>query len=179
MERPARYHPILVGIHWLSAFLVIAMLIMGLFILRRMPNIEAKIPYLAIHMATGIIILLLTILRLVVRFSTKLPAPARAGRASLDLVGNITHILLYLGMIAMGLSGLGIASQAGLMDIVLGRSGDSLPINLYIYPSRFGHAYVGMALLLLISLHVAAAFYHQFLRKDNLFARMSFRKGGS
>jgi cytochrome b561 len=159
--------------------LVIAMLVMGLFFLKRMPNNEAKIPILAIHMATGIIILLLTILRLVVRFSTKLPPPARAGNIFLDMVGNVTHILLYMGMIAMGLSGLGIASQAGLMDIVFGGSGAHLPANLYVFPSRIGHAYVGLALLALIGLHIAAAFYHQFLRKDNLIARMSFRKGNS
>lgn len=176
MNKPPRYHPFLVVIHWLSALLVIAMLLMGIFWLKQTPNDEAKIPLFAIHMATGITILLLTVLRLVVRFATRLPAPARSGSAFLDVVGNITHILLYLGMLAMGLSGMGAASQAGLMDIVFGGSGNPLPANLYVFPARIGHGIVGQALLVLIGLHIAGAFYHQWLRKDNLIARMSLRK---
>ncbi len=178
MNRPVRYHPILVVIHWLSALLAIAMLAMGLFFLKQMPNNEAKIPLLAIHIAIGITILLLTVVRLLVRFSTKLPSPARSGSAFLDMVGNVTHILLYMGMIAMGLSGLGVASQAGLMDIVFGNSNAPLPGNLYVFPSRIWHGYIALSLLVLIGLHLAGAFYHQFLRKDNLIARMSFRKDG-
>ncbi len=176
MNKPLRYHPILVVIHWLSAFLVIAMLLMGLFWLKQTPNVEAKIPLLAVHMATGITILLLTIVRLVVRFSTKLPAPSRSGSAFLDMVGNVTHVFLYMGMLAMGLSGLGIASQAGLMDIVFGGSSAPLPTNLYVFPARIWHGYLGLALLALISLHVAAAVYHQFIRRDNLIGRMAIRK---
>lgn len=176
MSKPARYHPLLVVIHWISALLVIAMLMIGMFSLKRMPNTEAKIPFLAIHMTIGITILLLTVLRLVVRFSTKLPAPAKTGSAFLDLLGNLTHILLYMGMLAMGLSGLGIASQAGLMDIVFGRSGMPLPVNLYIFPARIGHGFVALVLVALVGLHLAGALYHQVVRKDNLIARMSLRK---
>ncbi|MBI4732212.1 MAG: cytochrome b/b6 domain-containing protein [Chloroflexi bacterium] len=176
MSRPARYHPILVIIHWLSAVLVVSMLLMGIFFLKQMPNTEAKIPYLAIHMVIGITILLLTILRLVLRFSTRLPAPARSGSAFLDMLGNVTHMLLYMVMLAMALIGMGTASQAGLMDIVFGGSGAPLPGNLYIFPARIWHGYIGLALVALIGLHLAGAFYHQYLRRDNLIARMSLRK---
>lgn len=175
MKKPARYHPVLVVIHWLSAFLVIAMLLMGLLSLRQMPNTAAKIPFLAIHMVTGIAILLLTVLRLLVRFSTRLPAPARSGSAFLDLLGNVTHSLLYMGMLAMGLAGMGAASQAGLMEIVFGKSGASLPADLYVFPARAWHGYLGIALIVLIGLHLAGVFYHQFLLKDNLLARISLR----
>ncbi len=173
MSKPTRYHPVLAVIHWLSALLVLAMLLMGLFVLKQMPNTDAKIPYLAIHMAIGIAILLLTVFRLVVRFSTKLPAPAKSGHFLLDMLGNVTHILLYMGMLAMGLSGMGIASQAALMDIVFGRSGSPLPDNLYVFPSRIGHGFIALVLLALIGLHLAGAAYHQFLLKDKLLLRMS------
>lgn len=173
MSKPSRYHPVLAIIHWLTALLVIFMLLAGIFSLKQMPNTNAKIPFLAIHMVTGITILLLTAFRLVVRFTTKLPAPAKSGHFLLDLLGNLTHILLYMGMLAMGLSGLGIASQAALMDIVFGRSGAPLPENLFVFPSRIGHGTIALVLLVLIGLHLAAVVYHQFLRKDNLLARMS------
>jgi cytochrome b561 len=173
MTKPTRYHPVLAVTHWLSALLVLFMLLAGIFSLKAMPNTDAKIPFLAIHMVAGITILLLTAFRLVVRFTTKLPAPAKSGHFVLDILGNVTHILLYMGMLAMGLSGLGIASQAALMDIVFGRSGSPLPDNLYVFPSRIGHGYIGLGLLALIGLHLAGVAYHQFLRKDRLITRMS------
>lgn len=173
MVKPTRYHPVLAVIHWLSALLVISMLLMGLFLLKQMPNTAAKIPFLAIHMVIGITILLLTAFRLVVRFSTKLPAPAKSGHFLLDMLGNVTHMLLYMGMLAMGLSGLGIASQAALWDVVFGRAGSPLPDNLYVFPSRIGHGYIALFLLALIGLHLAGAAYHQFLLKDKLLLRMS------
>lgn len=176
MSKPTRYHPVLAVIHWVSALLVISMLLFGIFLLKQMPNTTAKIPFLAIHMVIGITILLLTITRIVVRFATKLPAPARSGNFFLDMLGNITHILLYIGMLGMGLSGLAIASEAGLMGIVFGRSGSALPQNLYIFPARIGHMYIALGLLALIGLHLAGVVYHQFLRKDKLISRMSPRK---
>ena len=176
MKKPAQYHPILVVIHWVIAALVFLMLLVGLFYLKYMPNADAKIPILAIHMVIGITLIFLSLARLVVRFSTKLPAPAKSGNAFFDLLGSVTHMLLYMGVLAMGLSGMGAATQAGLMDIVFGRSGAPLPPNLYIFPARIGHGYVALGLLALIALHLAGAAYHQFLRKDNLIARMSLRK---
>lgn len=174
MSKPARYHPLLVIIHWLSALLVGTMLLVGMFMLKQMPNTEAKIPSLAIHMATGIAILLLTALRVVVRLSTRLPAPARTGSAFLDVVGRVTHVLLYVGMIGMGISGLGVASQAGLFASVFERSGAPLPEDFFSFPARYGHGYLALGLLALVGLHIGAALYHQFIRRDNLLARMSF-----
>lgn len=176
MKKTARYHPLLIVIHWISAFLVIVMLLVGMFSLKQMSNTESKIVPLAIHMATGITILLLTIIRLVVRLSTRLPAPARSGSAFLDGVARLTHVLLYLLTIAMALAGMGTASQSGLIQIVFGGSGAPLPEDFFAFPARFGHRYLAFALLALTGLHVAAAFYHQFLRRDNLLARMSLRK---
>lgn len=176
MSRPVRYHPLLVILHWLSAFLVIVMLLVGMFALKQMPNTEAKIPSLALHMGVGITILLLTALRVIVRLSTRLPAPAKTGSALLDIVGRVTHVLLYVGMIGMGISGLGIASQAGLFASVFERSGAPLPKDFFAFPARYGHGYLALGLLALVGLHIAAAFYHQFIRRDNLLTRMSFGK---
>jgi cytochrome b561 len=176
IKKPARYHPMLVVIHWVIAVLVLLMLLVGMFYLKYLPNTNAKIPILAVHMAIGITLILLSIIRLVVRFSTKLPALAKSGNVFFDMLANVTHMLLYMVVLAMGLSGMGAASQAGLMDIVFGRSGKPLPANLYIFPARIGHGYVALGLLVLIVLHLAGVAYHQYLRKDNLFARMTLRK---
>ena len=173
MDKPKRYHPLLVGLHWLSALLIIFMLLAGTFLMANQPNAPAKIPVLALHMITGLLILVMTIVRFIVRLATPKPAPASIGSAFLDKVGVVTHWLLYLGALGMGISGLGIATQSNLFAIIFGGAGE-LPRSFYLFPPRIGHEYLSIAMLALIGLHIGAALLHQFLRKDKLFARMSF-----
>lgn len=172
---PSRYHPALVALHWLVAVLVFMALAAGTY-LKGLPNDAAKIGPLSIHMVTGITILVLMATRLVVRALTRKPAPATTGNAFLDAVGVAVHWLLYLVVIAMAVSGLGISAQAGLAEIVLRRSGEALPPDFFAFPARIGHGLTASVLMALVGLHVAAWAYHQFLRRDNLFARMWFGK---
>jgi cytochrome b561 len=51
-----------------------------------------------------------------------------------------------------------------------------LPEDFWVYAPRAGHGITATVLILLIALHVGAALYHQFIRKDNLLARMWFGK---
>ncbi|MBI5443905.1 MAG: cytochrome b/b6 domain-containing protein, partial [Deltaproteobacteria bacterium] len=66
------------------------------------------------------------------------------------------------------------ALQAGLPAIVFGGSGAPLPETFAIYAPRPAHGALGSLLTALVILHVAAALYHQFVRKDNLLSRMWF-----
>lgn len=120
MKTPKRYHPALVVLHWLSALLIILALFIGLGVLGNLPNTPEKAPLLATHMTMGLTILTLTVIRLVVRFISKKPAAATVGNPLLDKIGVATHWLLYLGALGMGISGLGIASQAGILPLVGG-----------------------------------------------------------
>jgi cytochrome b561 len=74
-------------------------------------------------------------------------------------------------------SGYTTAILAGLPAIVFGGSGDKLPPSFAIYPSWVAHVYLALLLVGLIGLivlHVLAALYHHFVRKDGLFRRMLF-----
>jgi cytochrome b561 len=174
MSTPARYHPLLVLLHWLTALLVFAALSMGI-LLKNLPNTPEKIGLLSLHMAAGLAILILMTVRLVVRLRTPKPVPATTGIALLDWIGRLVHGLLYLAVFGMAVSGLGIAQQAGLGQVVLGSAG-TLPQDFYAFPPRLGHGYLSLALMALVGLHVAAWLYHQFIRRDNLIARMWFGK---
>jgi cytochrome b561 len=174
MDKPKRYHPLLVTLHWLLALMIITMLLIGMLSLKWMPNNPAKLLPLGFHMATGILILILMLIRLVVRLTTKKPEPATAGNRFLDTIGNLTHYALYLFAILMALSGISTAAQADLFKIVFGASGTPLPIDFFIYPVRYVHGYIALILIALIVLHFGAAMYHQFIRKDNLLSRMGF-----
>jgi len=177
MDKPKRYHPLLVTLHWLLAVLIIAMLLIGMFSLKWMPNNPAKLLPLEFHMTMGILILILMLIRLVVRLTTQKPEPATAGNRFLDAIGKLTHYALYLFAILMALSGVSTAMQASLFSIVFGASGAPLPEDFFVYPVRYVHGYVALILIALIALHFGAAMYHQFIRKDKLLGRMWFSRG--
>ncbi|WP_297478607.1 cytochrome b/b6 domain-containing protein [uncultured Photobacterium sp.] len=170
-----RYHPILVILHWLLAVMIILGLIMGGNVLSATSNTEPqRLFYLKMHMLTGIIILVLMLVRLVVRFVTVKPSYADIGNTLFNKLGVAIHYLFYLIVILMAGSGLAIASMAGLFEIVFTGSGAPLPETFNEFPPRMAHSILGGILTLLIAGHILAFIYHQFIRKDGLFSRMWF-----
>lgn len=172
---PARYHPLHVAIHWLMALSVFLMLGIGKFL---MPGIDSSDPQkpmmLLYHAITGGAIALLLIVRLILRFAVKRPAPADAGNAFLNFLARAVHFLLYFLLIGMAVSGLGLFETANLPVVFSGAA--PYPSNFFDYPMRMGHGLTSWLLLALVVLHFGAAMYHQFIKKDNLLARMWFGK---
>ena len=175
-----RYHPILVILHWALAIMIIGGLIMGGFVLSETPNSDPfKMTALTAHMSMGMLILVLMIVRLMFRLFTKKPQAADIGNAMLNKSADMAHWAFYAVVIAMCASGIAIANAAGLPAIIFGGSGEPLPANFNDIPPRMAHGVIAKILGLLILSHVAAALYHQFVRKDGLLGRMWFgnRKG--
>ena len=170
-----RYHPLLVALHWLVAVLVIIALVFGTLRLTEMSNDDPeKLFALRAHMSIGITVLVLMSIRLIVRVFTATPPHATTGNALADRVGVATHWLLYGLVLAMAGSGLATANAAGLPGIVFGGSGAPLPDDFGIYTPRLVHGTIATLLGLFVLLHIAAALFHQFVRKDGLFSRMWF-----
>jgi len=88
MSASAHYDRKLVFIHWLSAFLIIFMLLFGMLVLKRLPNDESKLISLAVHMVIGLTIRVITLLRIFVRNTTPKPIPATTGNRVLDMIGT-------------------------------------------------------------------------------------------
>ncbi|WP_395173979.1 cytochrome b [Roseibium alexandrii] len=170
-----RYHPFLVALHWLMAVLILLALAAGGLVLANMPPDSAeKVEGLGGHMAVGMAIGLLLLVRLTTRLLTKHPPPARTGSDRLDRVGTLTHWAFYVLIAGMVLTGLATAFGAGLFPIVYGGAADRLPPDLAALPQRAAHGLIALALATLIGLHVVAAVYHQFFLKDRLLRRMWF-----
>ncbi len=110
---PKRYHPVQVVLHWLMVLLVILMLGVGKFVMPGIsPEDPQKVMILQIHAFVGIALTALLVIRLITRFTTKQPTPADAGNAFLNFVGKADHVLLYLMLIGMSISGLGLFQMA-------------------------------------------------------------------
>ena len=175
-DTPSKYNTVQVCLHWVTALVIIFMLIMGHFALAPTPNDDPiKITALKGHMIIGVIILLLTIVRIVWRRKSAQPPHATTGNALLDKAGVFAHYALNILTFLVAASGIGIAIQAGLPDIVFGGQGQ-LPETLAIYPPRIAHTILTKLLVLLVVAHVFGGIYHQFILKDGLFKRMSFKK---
>ncbi|MEO1749380.1 MAG: cytochrome b/b6 domain-containing protein [Pseudomonadota bacterium] len=174
---PTKYHPLLVAIHWIMAFMIIVLLLAGTFLLEPLANDDPqKIEGLFGHMIFGVSVMLLLIIRFVTRLRSAKPEHASTGNSMLDRVGVWTHWAFYpLIFLAAG-SGMAMSAMAGLPDIVFLGSGDPLPTSFWEYPPRYVHAFATKALAALIILHIAAALWHQFAKKDGLIGRMWFGK---
>jgi cytochrome b561 len=170
----SRYQPVLVALHWLMALLLPIALGGGALVLVKIPNTDPmKIVGLQQHFAGGIPLLTLMLIRLVARISTVHPAPASTGSSLLDRMAWLSHRLLYVLVIAQACSGLTMALQAGLPDVLFGGHG-ALPADFWIFPVRSVHYVISRLLMALIALHVTAALYHTFILRDGLLRRMWF-----
>lgn len=168
MTPASRYHPLLVALHWLLAVLILAALAVGFFVLAAMPNAQpAKIAVLRWHMAGGMLILALMLVRFVVRLLTAKPAPA-------NRLASIVHYGFYLLVVLMVGTGFATGLLAGLPEIVFAQSGAPLPESFAAYPTFQAHFWLATLLAALVVLHVVAALYHQLVRRDGLLRRMGF-----
>jgi cytochrome b561 len=174
MPEVSRYHPLLVGLHWLLALLIVAALALGALVMAKIPNSDPmKVEALRSHMAGGALILVLMLVRLLLRVRTAHPARASAGHPLLDNIAWASHRLFYVLVIAMAASGLTMALQANLPAIVYGGHG-GLPPDFWIYNARYLHYGFSRLLMALIALHVGGALYHALILKDGLLRRMFF-----
>lgn len=170
---PSRYHPAHVTLHWLIFLLVVLMLGIGKVLIPAVSSDDLQKAFmLQAHAYIGGLIAVLLIVRLVLRFTTKRPAPTDAGNAFLNFLAKAVHFILYLLLVGMAVSGLGLFQQANLPAVFSGAV--PYPQDFFQYLPRLGHGLLSTLLVLTILLHAGAALYHQFVRRDNLLARMWF-----
>ncbi|WP_209424915.1 cytochrome b/b6 domain-containing protein [Pararhodobacter sp. SW119] len=170
---PARYHPALVVLHWALAFCLIGLLFAGTVLLAPLANDDpAKMLSFRLHMGLGLVTLFLMLLRLAVRLSTRVPPPAETGNAVLDRLARLNHAALYLLAFVMAGSGITFARASGLPDAVFGSG--PMPPDFAGHTARQVHGLASRLFMALIALHIVAALWHHFIRRDGLMARMGF-----
>jgi cytochrome b561 len=152
-----------IALHWCVAALILYNLIFsdGMSALWRQIRRNGPTPTTTgawLHIIVGVAVLALVGWRLILRFTRGVPAAPAGENHALKMAGDAGHILLYVLMIAMPVTGL-LAFYGGF--------------------SQLGSLHGGILKVLLwgvIGLHVVAALYHHFILKDGLLNRM--RKPG-
>lgn len=156
--------------HWVSALLLLVTWIM-IFTYENTDNSF----YIGLHKAFGISLLLWMIARVISRVFTKAPPPVPMPKWQ-EMISKLSHFMLYALLIAMPMAGL-------LMSVYGGRAVSMFgvfEIPVFVTPDRglarfFNDVHTDIIwnlILVFTALHIAAALYHQFIKKDKLINRM-------
>lgn len=166
MKSPNGYSRAQIALHW-----VVVVLVAGQYLLSegieqawyaRMNGSLPNEPFPNPHAIVGIIILLLTLWRLVVKLRHGAPALPANEPAALKAIAQVTHLAFYLLLLGMPISGV-LAWVMGL----------ELPAEV--------HEIAAKVMIGLIVLHVAGAIVQKVWLKSDVLARMSpgrlFKRG--
>lgn len=160
--------------HWIVALAFLSMMAVGFYLEFGGLSREARGPIMALHKATGTVLLFVVAWRVIWRLRQGFPAPVNGTPAWQVMASRLVHWALLAAMIIMPVSGVS-------MSLLGGR-----PIGMYdlfmIPPvadiegvgkiARMVHGYAAWALLGLVTLHVGAALKHLLIDRDGTFARM-------
>jgi cytochrome b561 len=162
-------------LHWLIAVLIVAAFTMGLVMVDIPGFTPTKLKYFSWHKWMGVTVLALAALRLLWRRANR-PPPHPASLPQWQVkAADLTHVLLYVLMFAVPLSGYLYTTAAGVPVVYFG---------LWQIPAAFAadpalkallkpvHYWLNMVLAALVLMHVAAALKHQFVDRDDVLKRM-------
>ena len=163
-----------IGLHWLTALLIIGLSIVGL-LMTELPNSPFKMQVYALHKSFGLTVLALTVLRLGWRFMAGTPESLPGPRWQ-ALAAKLVHWLMYFLLFAMPLSGWLFNSAAGfplrwfdlfaLPKLLTGYNPELKNLAKELHETGF---YLLAALLLI---HAGAALYHHYFKRDQTLNRM-------
>lgn len=169
-----RYGAISRILHWLVAFLVIALLIVGA-TMGSIDNKATKSIVSNLHKLTGVAVLFLGVLFLVWTLLNKKPAHPEAMACWEKLLARSVQTILYCLIIFMPFTGWLMSSAAQKYPQLLGYK-FIMPLVPHSKPlataAKEAHEFLAWALLVLILLHVAGALKHHFIDKSDVLLNM-------
>lgn len=167
------YHPSSVILHWLI-FILFVIALATIEYRGEVPKGEPLRDLLrAIHMHAGQLVLILVIVRLLARRIFGVPSPLPMPPLQRMLAHGV-HLLLYIVMIGLPLSGI-LFTQAGGKEVVFfgmtlpGLIGRNMAIR---DPLKELHELMGNAVYFLVGIHILGALWHQYVDKTPMLRRM-------
>lgn len=182
-DKTAKYSPAAQLFHWVTVAFVLVMVPVGVIMADRGENDlwdGTTNALYSSHKLAGFTLMLILIARLGYRLIRGAPPVEASLPPWQRTVSHITHWAMYAVLLAMVLTGWLGVSLLPALDI----------FGLFSLPAITGtpdpaaaklafsaHEFLGFALVGLVTLHVAAALHHHFIRKDGVLRRMMPGKG--
>ena len=174
------YAPLLRAIHWATAVLFIAAMLIGLYCGLQPPGTSPRRELLEVHKSLGMTLLFLSVLRLMVRFATRVPAEPSSFGVLVRLAARLNHVALYAILFAMPLTGYAFSSAGGYSlkyfwtfswpRLVADNPGIA-------HAGEVSHDALAWLVYAAVALHIAATFWHAVVLRDGTLARMWPRPG--
>jgi cytochrome b561 len=172
-----RYGPAARFFHWITAVIVVVMVVLGVWVTKYEPSDEAfKLQLYNLHESFGVLLFVLVAVRLFVRFGNP-PAMLDGQPAAIRLGSRLNHFALYAILLVQPILGF------------LDTNAWGFPVKwfgLFTLPSPIGKQeenvaqqfsdahYVGaLVLIALVALHLLGAAYHGLIRQDGVVKRMA------
>jgi cytochrome b561 len=172
-----RYGAAAIGLHWLMATLIVALVSIGLYMVR-LPDVGfniSKITLILIHKEIGILVLALAGARLTWRQLNPLPRLVDTVQEWQKVAAILVHFGFYALMIALPVTGWVMSSAAGIPVSFLGlfTLPDFVPHDDILFRWLESlHDWLGYAMAGFICLHAGAALRHHFLLRDKTLRKM-------
>jgi cytochrome b561 len=172
-----RYGLVAIVLHWLMALLLVALVLLGLYIVS-LPDAgfdKHKITLILLHKELGLIAMMLAALRLAWRIGNVLPALVATLPDWQKITARFVHLSFYGLMLALPISGWLMSSAAAIPVSFLG---------LFDLPDLIGHdellfrslivihRWLAYALIACLLVHAGAALAHHLVFKDDTLKKM-------
>lgn len=166
-----RYNATARAFHAVLAVLVIVNLAIGLL----QEDLEKTVNLTPLHKSIGLTVLFLSLARIAWRLSWKTPDYEPALKRLDLLFAKAVHVLFYVLMLTLPLTGWIMASAGKWPVFWFGLPFPKLAVekgSALAEAGSEGHEVLGYVMLALVVLHVAAALRHHFILKDGVVRRM-------
>lgn len=171
----SRYTTTAIVFHWVVAILVFTMIGLGLYMTDVPKGTPDRAFYYNLHKSIGVTTALLVILRLWWRAKNPPPLPLSSMPAWEVQASEISHALLYMCVIVMPLSGFAATqfTKYGVNYFGLFKIPPMGSENKVVYDLLQGiHGVTASLLIVLVIIHVLAAFKHLLINRDRVFQRI-------
>lgn len=170
-----RYTTPAIVLHWLVAILIVATFALGLTMVDIPGLTPTKLKYFSWHKWLGVTVLGLACLRLIWRKTQGAPPYPDSMQPWQQHAAHALHILLYILIFAVPISGYFYSLASGVPVSYLG----IIPLPVLMAPNpdlkpilKLVHYTLNMIMLGAVSVHVLAALKHHFIDRDGVLKRM-------
>jgi len=174
-EAGAGYTATARALHWITAILVLAQIVLGIIIANKLAGEAWQDPLYNLHKSNGAVLIPIILFRIFYRWSHPAPALPADIPAIQQFAAYATHYLLYALVVAQVFLGwIATASYPAPVPIYgLFNLPSIWPENRALSEQLLAvHKIVGISIAVVAAMHIGAALYHHFVRKDRVLMRM-------
>jgi len=174
------YDRVAAAIHWLTALMVIALIILA-FGGDLLEEIFGEFRPIALHKSLGMTVFVLTVFRLIWRLGHKPPPLPASTPAWQRAAAPAAHAMIYAFLLGMPILGYVFGSGG---PYPMQYFGIDLPKLAFISKpvadaAHLAHEIGGYAITALLLTHISAALWHHFVQRDGLISRMRLGSGSA